>query len=90
MVYRVVSSQLFILLDVIVNKPFKDHFEKQYRKWLHFGAVQYTPIDREQKNLKCVLGTGINFRNNFIHGYPKHEGLCSLDGSEEMESGTLY
>lgn len=30
--------------------------------------------------MKCVLGTGINFRNSFIHGYPKHEGLGSLDG----------
>lgn len=27
MIYRVVSSQLLILLDVIVNKSFKDHFK---------------------------------------------------------------
>ena len=59
----------------------KEIFKKQYRKWPHFGALQLHLYRKSQKRkMKCVLGTGINFRNSFIHGYPKHEGLCSLDG----------
>lgn len=76
MTYRVVTSQLFIV-DVPVKKSFKNSAEKSHI--LELSNIHLQTESRKRK-MKCVLGTGISFRNSFIHGYPTHEGLCSLDG----------
>lgn len=76
MIYRVVTSQLFIV-DVPEKKSFKNSTENGHI--LELSNLHLQTESRKRK-MKCVLGTGISFRNSFIHGYPKHEGLCSLDG----------
>jgi len=52
------TSQLQVL-DVVVNKPFKDHLQQLYNDWLLKGNRALTPGGKLKKPSVTVLGEWI-------------------------------
>uniref|UniRef100_A0AAQ5X707 HTH CENPB-type domain-containing protein n=1 Tax=Amphiprion ocellaris TaxID=80972 RepID=A0AAQ5X707_AMPOC len=72
------TSQLQVL-DVVVNKPFKDNLRKKYTEWLLSGDHALTPTGKIQKPSVRLLFSP----KSIIHGFKKCCISNALDGSED-------
>ncbi|KAJ4426521.1 hypothetical protein ANN_27335 [Periplaneta americana] len=77
------------VLDVVVNKPFKDHLRKQYSDWLLEGSHAFTPpgnIKKPSVSLMCewILSSWHTISpDSIIKGFKKCCVSNALDGSED-------
>lgn len=77
------------VLDVVVNKPFKDHLRKQYSDWLLEGGHAFTPSGKIKKpsvSLMCewILSSWHTISpDSIIKGFKKCCVSNALDGSED-------
>jgi hypothetical protein len=82
------TSQLQVL-DVVVNKPFKDHLKRQYSNWLHSADHTYTPTRRMNKPVASVLCEWVLeawnaiSSDSIVHGFKKCCISNNLDGNED-------
>uniref|UniRef100_A0A674NL54 HTH CENPB-type domain-containing protein n=1 Tax=Takifugu rubripes TaxID=31033 RepID=A0A674NL54_TAKRU len=82
------TSQLQVL-DVVVNKPFKDNLPKKYTEWLLSGDHALTPTGEIQKPPVRLLCEWILHAwdavspKSIIHGFKKCCLSNALDGSED-------
>lgn len=82
------TSQLQVL-DVVVNKPFKDNLRKRYTEWLLSGDHSLTPTGKLKKPAVHLLCTWILqawdaiSQEGIIHGFKKCCISNALDGSED-------
>uniref|UniRef100_A0A668A962 HTH CENPB-type domain-containing protein n=1 Tax=Myripristis murdjan TaxID=586833 RepID=A0A668A962_9TELE len=82
------TSQLQVL-DVVVNKPFKDNLRKKYTEWLLSGDHALTPTGKIQKPSVRLLCEWILHAwdavspKSIIHGFKKCCISNALDGSED-------
>uniref|UniRef100_A0A8C9ZJZ3 Pogo transposable element derived with KRAB domain n=1 Tax=Sander lucioperca TaxID=283035 RepID=A0A8C9ZJZ3_SANLU len=82
------TSQLQVL-DVVVNKSFKDNLRKRYTEWLLSGDHSLTPTGKLQKPAVHLLCTWILqawdaiSQESIIHGFKKCCISNALDGSED-------
>lgn len=82
------TSQLQVL-DVVVNKPFKDNLRKKYTEWLLSGDHALTPTGKIQKPPVRLLCEWILHAwdavspKSIIHGFKKCCISNALDGSED-------
>lgn len=82
------TSQLQVL-DVVVNKPFKDNLRKRYTDWLLSGDHTLTPSGKIQKpavRLLCewVLNAWAKVSSeSIINGFKKCCLSNAMDGSED-------
>jgi hypothetical protein len=85
---RGMTSQLQVL-DVVVNKPFKDHLKRQYSNWLHSADQTYNPTGRMKKPTVSVLCEWVLeswnaiSSDSIIHGFKKCCISNNLDGTED-------
>uniref|UniRef100_A0A8D0DA03 HTH CENPB-type domain-containing protein n=1 Tax=Sander lucioperca TaxID=283035 RepID=A0A8D0DA03_SANLU len=70
------TSQLQVL-DVVVNKSFKDNLCKRYTEWLLSGDHSLTPTGKLQKPADAIS------QESIIHGFKKCCISNALDGSED-------
>lgn len=77
------------VLDVVVNKPFKDQLRKQYSDWLLEGGHAFTPSGKIKKlsvSLMCewILSSWHTISpDSIIKGFKKCCVSNALDGSED-------
>ena len=82
------TSQLQVL-DVVVNKPFKDNLRKRYTEWLLSDDHALTPTGKLQKPAVRLLCTWILqawdaiSQESIVHGFKKCCISNALDGSED-------
>ena len=82
------TSQLQVL-DVVVNKPFKDNLRKRYTEWLLSDDHALTPTGKLQKPAVHLLCTWILqawdaiSQESIVHGFKKCCISNALDGSED-------
>lgn len=82
------TSQLQVL-DVVVNKPFKDQLRKHYNDWLLSGNHQLTPTGKIRKPSVALLGQWILASWNdmksesIVKGFKKCCISNAMDGSED-------
>lgn len=82
------TSQLQVL-DVVVNKPFKDCLRRQYTEWMMSGDKQVTPTGKLKKPSVALLGEWIlTAWNNIssdsiVKGFQKCCISNKLDGSQD-------
>lgn len=81
------TSQLQVL-DVVVNKPFKDHMRKKY-EWMLSGNHQFTPTGKLKKPSVADLGQWIMAAWNaispesIVNGFKKCCISNAMDGTED-------
>jgi hypothetical protein len=77
------------VLDVVVNKPFKDHLKRQYSNWLRGSDHTYTPTGRMKKpSVSALCEWVLEARNamssdSIIHGFKKSCISSILDGTKD-------
>ena len=82
------SSQLQVL-DVVVNKPFKDHLRQLYNDWLLEGYHALTPSGKLKKPSVALLGEwiltawGRISSDSIVTGFKKCCISNALDGTED-------
>lgn len=82
------TSQLQVL-DVMVNKPFKDHLKQLYTNWLLGGGHALTPTGKLKKPSIALLGEWILkawawiSSDSIVVGFKKCCITNALDGSED-------
>jgi hypothetical protein len=84
------TSQLQVL-DVVVNKPFKDHLKQLYSEWLLAGDHSLTPAEKIKKTSVALLCQWIKTSWHWIcpevivKGFKKCCISDAMDGREDEE-----